>query len=82
MNRLNGCSLLGCFWPLSLIFFSNFGFISFPQTYSSISVVLVHCVCYVVWQILSLWLCKFSMDFPKLQYRSSVSVFVEGVCTI
>jgi hypothetical protein len=64
-----------------LFYFSNFGLISFPQTYYFICVVLVHCV-YVVWQVVSLWQCKFSMNFPKLQYSSSVRVFVEGVCSI
>jgi hypothetical protein len=65
-----------------LFYFSNFGLISFPLTYSFICAVLVHCACHVVCQAVSLWQCKFSMNFPMWQYWSSVRFFVEGVCNI
>jgi hypothetical protein len=65
-----------------LFYFSNFGLILFPQTYSFICVVLAHCVCYVVWEVVSLWQCKFITNFPKLRYRPSVRMFVEGICNI
>jgi hypothetical protein len=76
-----GAVYLVVFGPFQF-YFSNFGLISFPQTYSFIYVVLVQCVCYVVWQVVSLWRYKFSMNFPKLQDRSSVRVFVEVICSI